>query len=88
MIEQYKLYAVMTNGSRYILKIDEYYLKVLLSFTYGELDQEAIQLMNTLMTVELEFLLKLTNGECEYLLLKSKDSKIVRRIETDIYSKV
>lgn len=85
---QYTLYAIMNNGSRYILKIDDYYLKVLLGFVNGNIDSEVIRLMDTLMTVEFEFLLKVIDGECDYILLKSKESKIIRRIETKIYSKV
>lgn len=78
----------MENGSRYILKIDDYYLKVLLGFVKGNIDQEVVRILGILTMNELDFLLKVTNGECDYFLLKSKKSKIIRRIENKIFSKM
>lgn len=86
LLQQYTMYAIMKNGSRYIFKIDDYYLKVLLGFVNGDIDHEVVKIMDILTMNELDFLSKLTNGECDYFLLKCKDSKIIRRIETQIFS--
>lgn len=86
MHNQYTLYAFMNNGSRNILRIDDDYLKVLLAFVDGTtINHEVIKIVDILTVEELEFLSKVTSGECDYFLLTSKYSKIIRRIETKIY---
>lgn len=85
LVEQYTLFAIMKNGSRYILKFDDYYLKVLQGFVSGRVGNDVIRLLDVLTKKEIDFLGKFTSGECEYFLIKSKNSKIIRRIENKLY---
>lgn len=86
MHNQYTLYAFKNNGSRNVLRIDDDYLKVLLPFVNGTtINHEVIKIVDILTVEELEFLSKVTSGECDYFLLTSKYSKIIRRIEAKIY---
>ncbi|MCP1144864.1 hypothetical protein [Lysinibacillus endophyticus] len=88
MLGKYTLYAIMKNGTRYILKFDDYFLKVLEGFVSGRIGNDVIKLIDILTIKEIDFLHKLTSGECEYFLIKSKNSKVIRKIENNLYLNV
>lgn len=79
---QYSLYAIMHDGSRYILKFDEYFYQILKSLISGNIEKNSIDfIQSTSLTKELYFLYKLSNNECKYLMIKNKENKTIIKIK-------
>lgn len=84
MDNQYSLYAIMYDGSRYILNFDEDFFRVLNSLISGKIEKESIEIMQRItLSKELIFLYKLSNNECKSFMIKDKENSTITRIEPD-----